>query len=270
MSGARPTYESGAADWDQKVSAFTGQYSPLLLDLLELQPGQRVLEVACGGGRTALAAGPRVAPGGSVVAVDIARAMLQLCRENCADAPVPVLPAQGDAARLPFADGAFDVVFCQFGLMLLDDHVAGAAELLRVLRPGGRLAVVVWAEAETMRSVGIPADAVDAEAPASWEHGRPALFRLGRDGALPDVLHRAGAAHVELTRQTHPDRYRDVEAYLRGHLEGRFGVARVVQSLPVHVQARVRERVRAGVRPYVRRDGLVLPCEAIYARAVKP
>ena len=109
-----------------------------------LQPslveGARVLDVACGTGdlsRVLARAGAA-----SVIGLDFCRPMLEIARHKAADDDRTLLFVEGDALRLPFADGAFDVVTIAFGLRNLAGVEEGLRELLRALRPGGRAAVL--------------------------------------------------------------------------------------------------------------------------------
>ncbi|HEX5502757.1 MAG TPA: methyltransferase domain-containing protein [Thermomicrobiales bacterium] len=104
-----------------------------------LRAGQRVLDVGAGTGLVALAARRRVGPGGRVVAFDRSRDALRECRRQGADDPGASLrPVAGDAACLPFRDGAFDAVLTRSVLIYVADKSAAAREIYRVLRPGGR------------------------------------------------------------------------------------------------------------------------------------
>jgi SAM-dependent methyltransferase len=109
-------------------------------DVAQLKSGDRVLDVACGTGVLARAAAERATPGGSVVGLDPNPGMLAIAAEL---APA-VEWRQGAAESLPFPDASFDAVVSQFGLMFFSDRRTALREMLRVLRPGGRLAVAVW------------------------------------------------------------------------------------------------------------------------------
>ena len=100
-----------------------------------VQPGDRVLDACCGTGDLALAARDA---GGTVTGVDFSERMLERARRKSAD----VEWLQGDALALPFSDGSFDAATVGFGVRNLDDLERGLAELRRVLRPGGRLAIL--------------------------------------------------------------------------------------------------------------------------------
>ena len=121
------------------MPALFAEWAPRLLDAVAAGPGDRVLDVACGTGIVARTAVERVRPGGTVVGVDLNEAMLTVARRTRPDLDW----RQGDAADLPFADGAFDVVVCQMALMFFPDRVAALREMARVAAPGGRVGLVV-------------------------------------------------------------------------------------------------------------------------------
>src|SRR3954470_22051247 len=113
-----------------------------LAETLEIVPGERVLDVACGSGNGALAAARRA--WGNTVGVDFVPALLERGRERAAAERLEVEFVEGDAADLPLGDGEFDVVTSVFGAMFAPDQERAAAELLRVCKPGGRIGMANW------------------------------------------------------------------------------------------------------------------------------
>lgn len=107
-----------------------------------LRPGQRVLDVAGGTGDMSLLFAKRVGPTGQVVLTDINRAMLQRGRDRLLDAGFPLPATLCDAERLPFPSNHFDCVCVAFGLRNMTRKEAALAEMLRVIRPGGRVLVL--------------------------------------------------------------------------------------------------------------------------------
>ena len=103
----------------------------------------RVLETACGTGILTERLLSRRGPRGTIVATDLNDAMLEHARRRLG-APAGVEWRQADATALPFADGEFDAVVCEFGLMFYPDKAAGVREAWRVLKPGGRYVLNVW------------------------------------------------------------------------------------------------------------------------------
>ncbi len=113
-----------------------------LAEALEIVPDERVLDVACGSGNGAIAAARRT--WGNTVGVDFVPALLERGRERAAAERLEVEFVEADAQDLPFEDGSFDVAMSIFGAMFAPDQERTAAELLRVVRPGGRIGMANW------------------------------------------------------------------------------------------------------------------------------
>jgi len=114
-----------------------------------LEPGQRVLDLGTGTGAAAVRAALSIGPTGHVLAVDPSSEMLALAKKHAADLGLKHLTfLEGRAEAIPAKDAAFDVVLASLSLMFAIDRAAAAAEIARVLRPGGRLVAAVWAGAE--------------------------------------------------------------------------------------------------------------------------
>jgi ubiquinone/menaquinone biosynthesis C-methylase UbiE len=113
----------------------------MLCEAVDLRPGQKVLDVACGNGNAALAAARRF---GEVVGVDYVHSLLEGGRERARAEGWQVDFREGDAEDLPFPDTSFDVVLSTLGAMFAPDQANVASELLRVSRPGGKIGMANW------------------------------------------------------------------------------------------------------------------------------
>ena len=116
----------------------------LTVAALLLRPGDVVLDVACGPGNFTAAFAAAVAPTGRAIGVDLSAPML--ARARATNAPAGATYVRGDATRLPFPDGSLDAVNCYAALYLIPEPYAAFDEMLRVLRPGGRIAVMTSRE----------------------------------------------------------------------------------------------------------------------------
>lgn len=123
----------------QFVPALFAYWGDVVADSAGIAPGQRVLDVACGTGVLACAAARRAGRGGTVIGLDPNGGMLAVARHR----DKQVVWQEGRAESLPFPDEDFDVVVSQFGLMFFEDRHAALREMMRVLRPGGRLRIAV-------------------------------------------------------------------------------------------------------------------------------
>ena len=164
------------------------------MELLDPRPGQTILELAAGPGDTGFLALPRVLPGGHLLTTDVAPEMLEAARRRAAELRLDdVSFAVEDAASLTLADASVDGVLCRWGLMLVPDVSAAAAEIGRVLRPGGKAAVAVWAEPdrnEWMTASG--RSALELGLMQRPDPDAPGPFRLSDDGRLAALLEGTG------------------------------------------------------------------------------
>ena len=123
------------------IAALIQPTAERLVDSADLHAGIRVLDVATGSGNAAIAAARL---GATVEGVDYVPALLERGRLRAAAEGYDIRFVEGDAEALPYADGEFDAVTTIFGSMFAPDHRQAAAELLRVTRPGGTIAVASW------------------------------------------------------------------------------------------------------------------------------
>jgi SAM-dependent methyltransferase len=137
---SRATWALG--DWDG-FSRVVAPVGTRVLDRIELAPGMDVIDVGTGSGGTI--AIPAAQRGAKVVGVDLTPELLEHARRRAAEAGVEIEWVEADAQSLPFADASFDRVLSTFGAMFAPDHARAAAELVRVCRPGGLVAMATWA-----------------------------------------------------------------------------------------------------------------------------
>jgi len=135
----------------QQATWASGDYAPIgvtlqivgetLAEAADIRAGEAVLDVAAGNGNASLAAARRFA---AVTAADYVQALLDKCRTRAQAEGLPMQFRLADAEALPFADASFDAVVSTFGVMFTPDHRRAASEMLRVVRPGGRIAMANW------------------------------------------------------------------------------------------------------------------------------
>jgi len=179
------------------VPALLQEWATLVTDRAMIQPGQRVLDVACGTGVLARTVAERLGPNGAVLGLDCNQGMLAVARRKA-----PTIEwRDGRAEALPFEAGSFDVVVSQFGLMFFEDRRLAIQEMLRVLRPGGRLAVAVWAAVEHFPSYAALANVLQRLYGDQVVEEFLAPLSLGAPELLSALFAEAGVARAELTRQ---------------------------------------------------------------------
>jgi len=183
----------------------------LLLAAVALEPGESVLDIACGPGTVTRLAAARVGPSGRVVGSDLSPAMLAIAHDKgpVADgAPIEYVEAPAD--RLPVDDDRFDVVVCQQGLQFFPDKPAAVAEMHRALRSGGRLGVAVWARIEQcppFAAIAAGVTEVLGEELGARYRGGP--WGMPASDELRELVEEAGFADVDVRPQTLPVVFND-------------------------------------------------------------
>jgi ubiquinone/menaquinone biosynthesis C-methylase UbiE len=133
------------------------------------KPGERVLDIGCGCGTTTLLVAERVAPGGTITALDVSTLMLAKARERAKSAPVPIQIINADAETHDFAPSSFDVMFSQLGVMFFTNPNTAFANFYRALKPGGRLVFVCWRDPDANPWLMLPVESVLHLAPEGFE-----------------------------------------------------------------------------------------------------
>jgi ubiquinone/menaquinone biosynthesis C-methylase UbiE len=128
------------ASYERIAETFTAIHDRVV-EALAIEPGARVLDVACGTGGVALRA---ARAGAQVTGIDISTDQLAKARRAAEEAGLAIRFDKGDCQELPYGDAEFDAVASAFGAIFAPDHDRTAAELARVCRPGGRLALTAW------------------------------------------------------------------------------------------------------------------------------
>ena len=160
-------YDEAVKEYEDASSEFWRYLSDHAVQLLGLQPGERVLDVPCGTGHSVFPAAERVGPSGQVVAFDISERMVGFVHEKAARLQLGNIEvAVADMARLDPPDEPFDAVLCSLGIFFVPDMPAALRGLAAQVRPGGRLALAVFGESfyEPLRTTFV--EAVHESAPA--------------------------------------------------------------------------------------------------------
>jgi len=200
------------------VPALFRQWAPTVVEAARIQPGHRVLDVACGTGILAREAAPHSGAAGRVVGIDSNAGMLSVAAELAPG----VEWREGVAEALPFPDGSFDAVVSQFGLMFFRDRRQALQEMRRVLRPGGRVVVAVWNALDQMPAYASLVSLLERTAGSGAADALRAPFALGDRQRLRTLASEAGLAAADI--HTHqgvaefPSVRTMVEADLRGWL----------------------------------------------------
>jgi ubiquinone/menaquinone biosynthesis C-methylase UbiE len=252
---------AGVADrWGEHadyIDARGAELTARLLDLAAPQPGEHVLELACGTGGVGIAAAGRVGPDGEVVLSDVAAEMTAIAAARAAARGLENVRARPlDLERIDEPDGAYDVVLCREGLMFAVDPVGAARELRRVLRPGGRAAVAVWGPRERNPWLALVFDAVTAVTGAPVPPpGVPGPFSLDDADRLAAVLRDGGLEAVTVEELAVPLRAGSFDEWFARTSAIAGPLAARLAALPDAAREALRARLQEATAPYATPDG---------------
>jgi ubiquinone/menaquinone biosynthesis C-methylase UbiE len=247
-----------AADAGRAITA-------VLLENAALEPGDRVLDVGAGYGEPGLSAAALVGETGSVTCLDISGDMLAFAERRARVAGLTnVTFVEADIEGHPLDAGAFDAVVSRAALMYAADPLATLRHLRGALRPGGRLAVAVWASPDRVAfslPVGVMIEMGVIEPPPPG----PGPFALGGDRALADLVRAAGFVDVRAGTALATYSTPTTEACSRWLRDVAPPITELIANHPTDVQEQVWARVTAAWATYQDDSGSVhLPCTAVW------
>ena len=225
-----------------------GLPATLAMDRLNLLPGQRVLDVGCGTGRTTLELAGRVGSAGAVVGVDISAELLASGRAEAVRLGVGTVEfVHGDGQVADLGEGRFDAAYSRFGVMFFADPVAAFANIRRALRAGAMLSFACWQSVfdnEWALIPGMVVVEVTGSVPPLPEPGDPGSFSLADPGRVREVLETAGFGSVDIT--PHNDQVVIGEEAIAGFAATAYELVRFTGALE-DADQQMREQTLAGI-----------------------
>jgi ubiquinone/menaquinone biosynthesis C-methylase UbiE len=198
---AEKAYNAAADYFDAEPLAFWARYGQRTVERLGLRRGARVLDVCCGTGASALPAAQAVGPEGRVIAVDLAGELLKLGGAKARAFGLQWVEfRRGDMTDLGFPDRQFDAVVCVFGIFFVPDMESQVAELWRLVRPGGQLAITTWGARFWSPAYEIWLEVVRRVRPALYTAFNP-WDRITTPEAVRQLFHDGGTQLVEVVAE---------------------------------------------------------------------
>jgi SAM-dependent methyltransferase len=251
------------------------QFAPcaeVMLRAAKPRIGERVLDVACGTGIVARRVAVAIGETGSVIGLDSNPGMLGVARAQPSKAGASnIAYLEGNGMQLPFGDSEFDLVTCSQGLQFFSDRGRGLAEMHRVLRPGGRVALAMWTGAKR-------SPIIDALNEAGIRHAGVALaaapFSLSDRNEIEALLLTAGFALRHLDEHVIECRFEDPSRMPQLAIGAAFAAVPQLSELDETTKARIRAGVLGDLGPMIAahtRDGVLVTSQATHvAIADKP
>ena len=262
---AATTYNAASDFYDHPANTFWSRYGQRSVERLRLSPGQRVLDVCCGSGASAIPAAEAVGSTGSVVGVDLAENLLALARSKAKERGLANIEfRRDDMTQLPFDEESFDVVVCVFGIFFGPDMEAALRELKRVLRTGGKLAITTWGPRFFEPATTAFWESVRSVRPDLYKGFNP-WDRISDVDAVRSLLTAAGLDNIEAVAESDSQPVNSPEdwwAMIMGS-----GYRGTIEQLDPADQ----ERVRLENLDFIRRTSVrSLESNVVYATAIRP
>jgi ubiquinone/menaquinone biosynthesis C-methylase UbiE/rhodanese-related sulfurtransferase len=268
----RVAWNALADVYDQSFATLAYPATMQMILEAKLQPGDVVLDLASGTGADAFTASPLIGDTGKIIGIDIAERMVSVANEKAKARGIVNCEFQVmDAEEITFKNSMFDAAVSKWGLMFFPDCHKALKEVLRVLKPGGRLTALVLGRQERARFMTIGALAAYKINPTlvAAENG-PSTFQFGPDGAIEALLNAAGFVNVRSRRFALMIACADGEKYWELLTNGLGGFADRLRHAEPGVLESVRRLAIEQVEKYNSPDGIRLPLEVVCAYAEKP
>ena len=248
--------QSGSAPATYQEFLVPAMFAPFAKRLVEhgyVRPGSRVLDVACGTGVVSRAAAILAGTGGSVAGVDLGEPTIAIARSHPAEEnAAPIDYAHADAAVLPFDADDFDVALCQQGLQFFPERAAALAEMRRVLKPGGRVAVATWKEIGPQFSA--IADALERHVSTEAAQMIYSPYALGDSATLAQLMSDAGFREVAVIDETIECMWASHPEFARGYIAA-TPIAPMFAAASSHSQQAVCDEVAERLAPHATAEG---------------
>jgi SAM-dependent methyltransferase len=203
QSEIRKRWGGTAASWQRRTAELRDMFGPITAELIsaaEIEAGDAVLDVAGGTGEPALTIVRKVGPMGAVMCTDIAQEMLEVAQHEALLQRLENVAFYTTAAEsLPFDDAVFDAVTCRLGAMFFSDPVAAVSQMLRVAKPGSKIAFAVWSGYEENPFFSLVDRFLPWDEKVQRNDGAPGAFMYGEPGRLSSLLEQVGTIETTET-----------------------------------------------------------------------
>ena len=272
----RQAWDKSASGWNRQTPAIRNWLTAAtaaLLDAAHITEGMRVLDVAAGAGDQTLDIARRVGPGGHVLATDISAAILQFAQENARQAGLTQVETRpDDAEELNLPAASFDAAVSRLGLMFCPDPLRALQQMHHALKPGAKVAVLVFSEPQNNPCIGIlMSTALKHAGLAPRDPFQPGgLLSLGKPGLLENLFVQAGLGDVSSSRIAAPFRLPSASDYLDFVRTSASPIVQILGQLVSSAQAAAWDAMQARLGAFQTPDGWEGPNELLLVAGTKP
>jgi len=258
--------------WSPTLKLWLGKATDKMLEMASVTVGDRVLDVAAGAGEQSITTAKKVGTSGYVLATDIASNILEFAQQMATLAGLNNIETQVmDGENLTLPDATFDAVISRVGLIYFPDQQRALKEMLRVLKPGGKVAAIVYSTPEKNKFFSVPVSIIRNRAKlAPPLPGQPGPFSLGAEGIIERAFSQAGFKNVKSELVDSPLLLPSAKECVRFEKESFGALHQMMSTLSDGEKDSVWNEIEEELTKFESKNGFAGPCEMVVAVGEKP
>jgi ubiquinone/menaquinone biosynthesis C-methylase UbiE len=253
--------------WSPLLHQWLGKSTDIMLEMAAVKPGHHVLDVAAGAGEQSITVAKKVGPSGHVLATDISPNILAFAQAMAKEAGISNIETRVmDGEKLTIADATFDAVISRVGLIYFPDQQKALQEMLRVLKPKGKVATIVYSTPEKNKFFSIPVSIIRnrAKLPPPVA-GQPGPFSLGAPGVIEKSFETAGFRNVTSVLVDSPVILPSAKVCLQFEKQSFGALHQMMSGLSEAEKQSVWEEIEQELKKFETDKGFIGPCEMVVA-----
>lgn len=253
--------------WDPAINKWLGKSTDEMIRMAGITKGNHVLDIAAGAGGQSVAVAKVVGPKGYVLATDISPNILSYARRMACENKLYNIETRAmDGEHLDCKDASFDVVISRVGLIYFPDQLQALREMHRVLKPGGRIAHIVYSTADKNSFFSIPVTIIRnrAKLPPPLP-GQPGPFSLGAEGAILKLFSEAGFRNNQTAKIDSPVRMNSAKECVQFEKDSFGALHQMMKNLSEEEKLSVWNEIELQLIAFEKDDAFTGPCEMIVA-----
>lgn len=253
--------------WSPTLNQWLGKATDKMLEMAGVSKGHRVLDIAAGAGEQSITTAKKVGATGYVLATDISSNILEFAKQMAQQAGFNNIETKVmDGENLTIEDGTFDAVISRVGLIYFPDQQKALKEMLRVLKPGGKVAAIVYSTPEKNKFFSVPVSIIRnrAKLPPPLP-GQPGPFSLGAEGIIEKTFSQAGFKNVRAELVNSPLQLSSAKECVLFEKESFGALHQMLSSLSDSEKESVWEEIERELQKFESGTGFIGPCEMVVA-----
>ncbi len=253
--------------WSPTLNKWLGPATERMLEMAGINTGHRVLDIAAGAGEQSITTAKKVGAEGYVLATDISSNILEYAKQMARQAGVSNMETKVmDGENLTIEDETFDAVISRVGLIYFPDQQRALKEMLRVLKPGGKMAAIVYSTPEKNKFFSVPVSIIRnrAKLPPPLP-GQPGPFSLGAEGIIEKVFLQAGFINVKAEIVDSPLLLPSAKECVQFEKESFGALHQMMSGLSATEKESVWEEIERELQKFETENNFIGPCEMLVA-----